>query len=721
MAYVSLDDENLEVKKGKLDLSSRNIKDITEIKGLKNFSDIQVLYFNKNEIREIKGLETLKNLRILDLSDNLINEIKGLKFLSKLQWLVLRNNKITEIKELNYLRNLKILNLQHNEITEINGLETLTNLQELILNDNKITEIKGLEYSTNLQELDIINNQITTIKGLDLLTNLERLSLNKNQISKIIGLENLINLRELSLAGNQITHINNLESLTKLRVLNLSNNQIIDIKGLESLVGLKFLNLKDNQIPAKLIKNLGGLNQKGIANNPQTFVEYCQKRLEAKREEKERKRANAIHYIKKLPKIYSEITFEKIMSKTGINLEELEHLIETMIFNKEINAQISGTKLIFKRKEEKPFSRSEKVTQIPLTISEYRSRNIEISRGGDWKIEGNQSVFHYKVKIKNLSQYIISDIQIIFGDVPQGLELRTEKLIEFSKLSPYNVVSPTYKLYATDNCVGSEIKGIVNYSDHFGKTYTVKIEPFEIHYVCNLLIPKRISREEFDRKIQFMRGRTMIIDSSLNPDELKTIVKKNIEECNFALLQEIRDAQKEGFMRIEGLAQGLYDKQDVAISVAMRRLEAGSELKIKTLSDEYAKTTDLMRDISIKLEDIKSDTQKIEDIIYYIDESKIRETIGIIIQNPKDLKRVIYKVIKNPEWSDEEKNKWAKIVMETLNYYKVFKPPLWLKFVQKITKITLGESASKAITNGVEQLVNWINGKVVKKKMKEMN
>ena len=61
-----------------------------------------------------------------------------------------------------------------------------------------------------------------------------------------------------------------------------------------------------------------------------------------------------------------------------------------MIFNKEVNAQISGNKLVFKREEAKTFSRREKISQIPLTISEYRSRNIEILRGGDWKIEGNQ-------------------------------------------------------------------------------------------------------------------------------------------------------------------------------------------------------------------------------------------------------------------------------------------------------------------------------------------
>ncbi|MFX1569418.1 MAG: leucine-rich repeat domain-containing protein [Promethearchaeota archaeon] len=715
MVYVILDEEKHEIKSGKLDLHSKNITDITEIQGLKKYTDLQVLYLDRNNIGKIEGLEGLKNLKVLELSSNSITQIEGLRDLNNLQWLNLRHNKIVNIEKLNSLTNLKILNLHQNEINEIKGLESLTNLQELNISNNKIIRIKGLEKCSNLQEIDLKNNQIVQIEGIDLLINLERLTLNKNKIAEISGLENLTNLRELNIADNQISEIQGLNRLIKLRVLNLSNNLIREIKGLETLTNLKFLNLKGSQISNKLIEKLGGLNQRGEANTPQKFVEYCQQKVQ--KEMKEREKLHTINYLKKLPSIYSEITIEKVAEKTGLNVEELEPIIEEMILNKEINAQIKSQKVVFKREEVETFSKPIKVPPIPLNIGDYRSKNIKLLRGGDWKIEGNQSVFHYKVKIQNLSQYVISNIQVIFGDIPPGLELRMDKLIEFLKLNPYDEVSPAYKLYATDNCVGSEIKGNVNYTDHFGKIHTVKIEPFEICYVCNLLVPKLISREEFKRKVENMQGRTMKIDSSLNPLEIETIVKKNIEECNFALLQEIKEAQESGFRRLEGLAQGLYDKQDVAVSVAMRQFEGGSEVEIQTLSDKIEKTTDLMKDISIKLESIKSDTQKVQDVIYYLDESKIRETLSIIIEKPKELNRVIYKVIKNPDWTDEEKDKWAKIVMDTLNYYKLFKPPKWLKFVKSITKITLGEFASNAITNGVEELVNWINFKVVKKKM----
>lgn len=75
-----------------LDLSSKGIKDISEIKGLKNLTKLQVLNLNNNLISEIKGLETLTNLKKLDLGnnpiyENLKNIIANKKTLSRMTWL----------------------------------------------------------------------------------------------------------------------------------------------------------------------------------------------------------------------------------------------------------------------------------------------------------------------------------------------------------------------------------------------------------------------------------------------------------------------------------------------------------------------------------------------------------------------------------------------------------------------------------------------------------
>lgn len=364
-------------------------------------------------------------------------------------------------------------------------------------------------------------------------------------------------------------------------------------------------------------------------------------------------------------------------------------------------------------KEKANLNKELELIQLSKTPLRFNYSDIKTFSGGDWKVEGIHSVFYYKIKIKNFSAFKITDIQIIFGDIPPGLDLRTDKLIEFAKLNPNQEVAPTYKLYATDNCVGCDLKGIVSFIDPFGETHTVKVKPFKICYVCNLLVPKLVSRVEFENRIKTMKSKKMEFDVKLRGSELENVIRKQIKECNFALLQEIKENQEENVIKIEGLAQGLYDKQDVAISVALKQVEEGSKLSIEAFSDKIDKTTDIVKDLSNSFEDIKDNFQKIKDIIYLLDEAKIRETLNIIIEKPQDLKGIIKKIINNSAWTIEEKDRWAKVVKETLMYYKEFERSKWLKFLKGFSKITLGKFASNLISEGIEHLIDWINSKVM--------
>ncbi len=187
-------------------------------------------------------------------------------------------------------------------------------------------------------------------------------------------------------------------------------------------------------------------------------------------------------------------------------------------------------------------------------------------------------------------------------------------------LKPGSFESPTFKLNATESCVGDTVEGLVSYTDPKGTQQTVNVEPFKISYVCNLLTPKLITREEFEEKIGFMEEKKLIIDSNLNITDLAQILENKIKQCNFALLQQIENSQREGFRKIEGFAQGLYDKEDVGISVAVKKMEEGSKLVIKAMSDRGDKITDLLKDFSIRLDDIKNDTELIKEYTSQIEE-----------------------------------------------------------------------------------------------------
>ena len=71
------------------------------------------------------------------------------------------------------------------------------------------------------------------------------------------------------------------------------------------------------------------------------------KKIEIEWREKIKK--NTIKFIKKALKKYEKITFKQIMDKTEIKLEELEALLEIMIYNGELEAEIRGNILIFKK------------------------------------------------------------------------------------------------------------------------------------------------------------------------------------------------------------------------------------------------------------------------------------------------------------------------------------------------------------------------------------
>ncbi|MFX0082219.1 MAG: leucine-rich repeat domain-containing protein [Candidatus Hodarchaeota archaeon] len=209
-----------------INLSSSNIDNLSDVKGLGNLINLSKLILNFNRITEIEGLDNLINLKSLHLQWNNIREIKGLEHLNNLEYLYLNNNEILKIQGLKNLSNLKSLMIYDNQIAEIEKLEHLSNLEILNLRNNRINEIKGLRCLNNLRRLDLSNNRITEIKDLDKLTKLEFLDLSHNQISEIKGLDNLKNLKFLDLRNNKITAIKQLDILKQLKHLYLGFNRI---------------------------------------------------------------------------------------------------------------------------------------------------------------------------------------------------------------------------------------------------------------------------------------------------------------------------------------------------------------------------------------------------------------------------------------------------------------------------------------------------------------
>ncbi|MFX1568260.1 MAG: leucine-rich repeat domain-containing protein [Promethearchaeota archaeon] len=238
-----------------INLNSKNINKIDEIKNLDGLTDLKKIYLNYNQISEIKGLEKNTNLRSLHLQGNKIIKIGDLSHLKKLEYLYLNNNEISKIEGITDLKNLKSFIIYDNYISKIENLENLSNLEVLNLRNNHISEINGLESLSNLKRLDLSNNKLLEIKGVENLTKLEFLDLSHNEINKVKGLENLRKLKFLDLRNNKIQNIKGLEELKKLQHLYIGFNPIIDDINIDLLNHIKVLDIKNTEglfIPEKI-------------------------------------------------------------------------------------------------------------------------------------------------------------------------------------------------------------------------------------------------------------------------------------------------------------------------------------------------------------------------------------------------------------------------------------------------------------------------------------
>jgi len=343
----------------------------------------------------------------------------------------------------------------------------------------------------------------------------------------------------------------------------------------------------------------------------QAMVEKQKKKLE--RKEKERIYRNLVSQFKGLTLIYAEIKIVDLKKKLPKEIQEnystifkksFVALIEEMIMNKDINARIKGEYLTFLTGEE-----NSKPILLKETVSPKFLNGIIILRGGDWKIEVNQSVFYFKVKVKNNSSFVITNIQILLTSIPTGLISQADNY-KIEILNPNSFESPTFKFIAKDSCVGDFIKGTVLLTDHMGNQHTITINPFRIEYMCNLLVPKLVTEENYEKNTAIMEEKKIVLDCNLTPDKLESEIIEILEHNNFHILKSPSSLVKSDFRKLKAYAEGKYDKQDVALSIIIQKLsDQANKLIIKAMSNKEEKIIDLLKDISIKCDSLKSSSE----------------------------------------------------------------------------------------------------------------
>ncbi|MBI4285754.1 MAG: carboxypeptidase regulatory-like domain-containing protein [Chloroflexi bacterium] len=223
-------------------------KGITNITGLDNATNLQVLSLPGNQIADLSPLAGLTSLRYLDLAGNRVDNITPIAGLTNLLYLGLANNQISDLYPITGLGKLEYLDLSNNDVASSSILAGLTNLRSLKLSDNVIGDLAPIGGLFNLRSLEIGNTSVIDLSPLAALAGLTHLGAVGNGITDIGALSGLKELRYLDLYRNQVSDIAPLILLKKLRVLSLAENQIVDVSPVEGMAELTELRLNDNQI-----------------------------------------------------------------------------------------------------------------------------------------------------------------------------------------------------------------------------------------------------------------------------------------------------------------------------------------------------------------------------------------------------------------------------------------------------------------------------------------
>ncbi|MBD3195903.1 MAG: hypothetical protein GF317_12650, partial [Candidatus Lokiarchaeota archaeon] len=209
---IQIHGKSIELFEDELILKNNKIKDLKEIEGLFELSNLQVLDLSHNHLENVDGIENLSSLRVLNLSHNRIKETKGIEKLQKLEELRLYGNGISEFPEKKVLKNLTLIDLDSKrKITDKQYLNYM--LQSL-----SVKEIKKICRDYNVRGYSRFNRQ-----GL---INFTIQSLAEEEQREKIGELSLQTVAKNIDLAMKIINYNHTESIEHIEIVNSSNNDI---------------------------------------------------------------------------------------------------------------------------------------------------------------------------------------------------------------------------------------------------------------------------------------------------------------------------------------------------------------------------------------------------------------------------------------------------------------------------------------------------------------
>ncbi len=210
----------------------------------------------------------LDTLRKLDLSNRNINDLTGADYFASMEDFNISNNNISEF-DFQYNTKLKKLDASSNGLNTID-LSTSSLLEELYLSENQLT---SLDVSTNgnLEILDISQNNLSGNSAVILGSNtiFDSLDVSDNDLSDI-DLSGVPNLTELLCSNNMLSNLD-LSIVTNLTELEYTNNGLSDFDASKFPL-LEVLYLNDNNLTTLDVSGNPVLGLLRVNNNDLSFL-----------------------------------------------------------------------------------------------------------------------------------------------------------------------------------------------------------------------------------------------------------------------------------------------------------------------------------------------------------------------------------------------------------------------------------------------------------------
>jgi len=242
------------------------------------------------------------------------------------------------------------------------------------------------------------------------------------------------------------------------------------------------------------------------------------------------------------------------------------------------------------------------------TKSEEPSRKqpepqVKVRRGGEFI--GNR--MRFKVKLLNDSEFTVTDVTVYIISYPSdALRLEADDdSVHFPKLEPNGSVSPTFDFLPTRDCVRGDIVAGVSYIDMTGRPHTLSTDPFVIRSVCDLLIPDKVTPEDFELSLKrHEHGEIAIKVDEWTPEDMFEKALKIVDESNFfEVSSDIKTNDGVVFGNISGYAKGKYTGKNVGVQISITGPErkSGASCTIRVSGEDQAMILPAIDDLRERL------------------------------------------------------------------------------------------------------------------------